>query len=31
MGRAGRERVERSYTWPRAARELSGWLRVAVG
>ena len=30
MGRAGRERVERSYTWPRAAGELAAWLRAAV-
>jgi phosphatidyl-myo-inositol dimannoside synthase len=30
MGRAGRERVERHYTWPRAAAELAGWLRGAV-
>jgi phosphatidyl-myo-inositol dimannoside synthase len=29
MGRAGRSRVERHYTWPRAARELAGWLRAA--
>ncbi len=31
MGRAGRERVERGYTWPRAASEVAGWLRGAVG
>jgi phosphatidyl-myo-inositol dimannoside synthase len=31
MGRAGRERVERSFTWPRAAEQLAGWLREAVG
>jgi phosphatidylinositol alpha-1,6-mannosyltransferase len=31
MGRAGRERVVRHYTWPRAAGELAGWLREAVG
>jgi phosphatidylinositol alpha-1,6-mannosyltransferase len=30
MGEAGRERVERSFTWPRAARELGAWLRAAV-
>jgi phosphatidyl-myo-inositol dimannoside synthase len=30
MGRAGRERVEASYTWPRAAGELAAWLRAAV-
>jgi phosphatidyl-myo-inositol dimannoside synthase len=30
MGRAGRERVERSFTWPRAAEQLAGWLREAV-
>ena len=30
MGRAGRERVERAFTWPRAAEELAGWLREAV-
>ena len=29
MGRAGRERVERSFTWPRAAEQLAGWLREA--
>lgn len=26
MGRAGRRRVERSFTWPRAAERLAGWL-----
>lgn len=31
MGRAGRERVERDFTWPRAANELAGWMREAVG
>jgi phosphatidyl-myo-inositol dimannoside synthase len=31
MGRAGRGRVERSFTWPRAAAQLSGWLREAAG
>ena len=30
MGRTGRARVERHYTWPRAADELAGWLRAAV-
>ena len=30
MGRAGRERVEAFYTWPRAAGELGAWLRGAV-
>jgi phosphatidylinositol alpha-1,6-mannosyltransferase len=30
MGRAGRERVERSFTWPRAAGQLAGWLREAA-
>jgi len=30
MGRAGRERVERGYTWPRAASELASWLRAAT-
>jgi phosphatidylinositol alpha-1,6-mannosyltransferase len=29
MGKAGRERVERFYTWPRAAAQLGGWLREA--
>ncbi len=31
MGRAGRERVERSFTWDRAAEQLAGWLREAAG
>ena len=31
MGKAGRARVERSYTWPRIAERLGGWLRSAVG
>jgi phosphatidylinositol alpha-1,6-mannosyltransferase len=31
MGEAGRRRVERSFTWPRAAEQLSGWLRGARG
>ncbi len=30
MGRAGRERVERSFTWRRAADQLAGWLREAA-
>jgi phosphatidyl-myo-inositol dimannoside synthase len=30
MGRVGRERVERSFTWPRAAAQLGGWLREAT-
>lgn len=30
MGKAGRERVERFYTWPRAAAQLAGWLREAT-
>jgi phosphatidylinositol alpha-1,6-mannosyltransferase len=30
MGRAGRARVERSFTWARAADQLAGWLRQAV-
>jgi phosphatidylinositol alpha-1,6-mannosyltransferase len=30
MGRVGRERVERSFTWPRAAAQLAGWLREAT-
>jgi phosphatidylinositol alpha-1,6-mannosyltransferase len=30
MGRAGRERVERSFTWPRAAEQLGAWLREAA-
>ena len=31
MGRAGRTRVERHFTWPRAAEQLAGWLREATG
>jgi phosphatidylinositol alpha-1,6-mannosyltransferase len=31
MGAAGRERVARHFTWPRAAAQLSGWLGQAVG
>jgi phosphatidyl-myo-inositol dimannoside synthase len=31
MGRAGRERVERAFGWSRAAEQLAGWLREAVG
>ncbi len=31
MGRAGRARVERAFTWERAADQLAGWLRGAVG
>jgi phosphatidyl-myo-inositol dimannoside synthase len=27
MGAAGRARVERHFTWPRAAAQLAGWLR----
>jgi len=30
MGKAGRARVERSYTWPRIAGTLAAWLRDAV-
>ncbi len=30
MGRAGRARVERAFTWERAAAELAGYLRAAV-
>ncbi len=30
MGRAGRERVVRSFGWSRAAEQLAGWLRQAV-
>jgi phosphatidylinositol alpha-1,6-mannosyltransferase len=30
MGRAGRARVERSFTWARAAEQLAGWLREAA-
>jgi glycosyltransferase involved in cell wall biosynthesis len=29
MGKAGRERVEDFYTWPRAAAQLGRWLREA--
>jgi phosphatidylinositol alpha-1,6-mannosyltransferase len=31
MGRAGRARVERHFTWDRAAGQLAAWLREAVG
>jgi hypothetical protein len=31
MGHAGRERVERDFTWSRAAAELVDGLRRAVG
>ncbi|HXF36883.1 MAG TPA: glycosyltransferase family 4 protein [Actinomycetota bacterium] len=31
MGAAGRERVERSFTWPRIAERLAGWLREDAG
>jgi phosphatidylinositol alpha-1,6-mannosyltransferase len=31
MGRAGRERVERDFTWPRAIGQLTGWLSAAAG
>jgi phosphatidyl-myo-inositol dimannoside synthase len=31
MGRAGRVRVERSFTWSRAFEQLAGWLREAAG
>jgi phosphatidylinositol alpha-1,6-mannosyltransferase len=31
MGRAGRIRVERSFTWERAGEQLAGWLREAAG
>jgi phosphatidyl-myo-inositol dimannoside synthase len=31
MGAAGRARVERHFTWARAAEQLSGWLREAAG
>jgi phosphatidylinositol alpha-1,6-mannosyltransferase len=31
MGAAGRARVERHFTWSRAAGQLSGWLREAAG
>jgi phosphatidylinositol alpha-1,6-mannosyltransferase len=30
MGAAGRARVERHFTWPRAAAQLAGWLREAA-
>jgi phosphatidylinositol alpha-1,6-mannosyltransferase len=30
MGAAGRARVERHFTWPRAASQLAGWLREAA-
>ena len=29
LGKAGRARVEREHTWPRAAERLAGWLRDA--
>jgi phosphatidylinositol alpha-1,6-mannosyltransferase len=29
MGKAGRDRVEGFYTWPRAAAQLGRWLREA--
>jgi phosphatidyl-myo-inositol dimannoside synthase len=29
MGKSARARVERSYTWPRIAERLAGWLRQA--
>jgi len=31
MGRAGRERVERHFTWPRAVGQLTRWLGEAAG
>ncbi len=31
LGLAGRARVERSFTWERAAEQLAGWLREAAG
>lgn len=31
MGAAGRARVERHFTWARAADQLAGWLREAAG
>jgi phosphatidylinositol alpha-1,6-mannosyltransferase len=31
MGKAGRARVERTYTWPHAAALLTKWLREAAG
>jgi phosphatidylinositol alpha-1,6-mannosyltransferase len=30
MGAAGRARVERHFTWSRAAAQLAGWLREAA-
>jgi phosphatidylinositol alpha-1,6-mannosyltransferase len=30
MGAAGRARVERHFTWPRAAGQLARWLREAT-
>jgi phosphatidyl-myo-inositol dimannoside synthase len=30
MGKAGRERVERSFTWPQIAARLAGWLADAT-
>jgi phosphatidylinositol alpha-1,6-mannosyltransferase len=30
MGAAGRARVERHFTWARAAAQLAGWLREAA-
>jgi phosphatidyl-myo-inositol dimannoside synthase len=30
MGQAGRERVERHFTWPRIAARLAGWLAAAA-
>jgi phosphatidylinositol alpha-1,6-mannosyltransferase len=30
LGKAGRARVEREHTWPRAAERLAAWLRAAV-
>ncbi|MDP9296308.1 MAG: glycosyltransferase family 4 protein [Actinomycetota bacterium] len=30
MGKAGRARVERSYTWPHAAAKLAAWLQEAT-
>jgi glycosyltransferase involved in cell wall biosynthesis len=31
MGAAGRARVERHFTWRRAAAQLDGWLAEAAG
>ncbi len=31
LGKAGRARVERDHTWPRAAERLAAWLHAAVG